>query len=298
MTDCCERRGAEALFVLQEGMEGAMHVAINARPCKVQQQHASLAAAASLTRVCTMLTRSAEMARETTSQLLSGISAVTSSATRILSAFGTGDNPASLPPATDELPVANADDTVQIQLPSPPAELSSAAACHTFLESLPGGSEAIEQVATRAATFADDAACHRIRPELAGPDLHSIVVGIALALTRKWPQTADGYDGKPHGIAKHWSLLQAISRCCMSLQRRICVLRRARWLGGARHRKPTCKACSRGRVPGACAALCPGGCCTASAVLRASCRRAQRLAALQLDGASSRGAQGDEVVLV
>ncbi len=182
-----------------------------------------------------MLTRSADMARETTSQLLSGISAVTSSATRILSAFGTGDKPASLPPAADQLPVADAEDTVQIQLPPPPAQLSSAAACQTYLESVPGGSEAIEQVAARAATFADDAACHSTRPELAGPDLHSIVVETALTLTRKWPRTADGYDGKPHEIAKHSNFPQAILRRFISLQRRIFVLRRARGLGGACH---------------------------------------------------------------
>ncbi len=265
-----------------------------------KRQHAlpATTATATLTRVCTMLTRSADMARETTSQLLSGISAVTSSATRILSAFGTGDNPASLPPATHEPPVANADDTVQIQLPAPPAQLSSAAACQAYLESLPGGSEAIQQVAARAATFADDAACHRIRPELAGPDLHSIVIETASAMTKRWLRTADGYDGKPHGIAKHWSLLQAILRCCLSLQMKICVLRRARGLGGACDRKPTRKACTQGCVSGACAPLRPGGCCIASAVLRARCWRTQRLAALQLDGASSCGAHGGADVAV
>ena len=152
-----------------------------------------------------MLTRSADMARETaretTSQLLSGISAVTSSAARILSAFGAGDSPAPSAPATNEPAVVNAYDTADVQLPSPPAQLSSAAVCQTYLNSLPGGLEAIQQVTAHAETFTDDAACHRIRPELAGPELHSIVVETALALTKSWPRTADGYDRKQHALA-------------------------------------------------------------------------------------------------
>ena len=179
-----------------------------------------------------MLTRSADMARETTSQLLSGFSAVTTSASRILTAFGAGDDPPLVPPATEQLPDAIADDTVVVQLPSPPAQLSSAAACQTYLKSLPGGSEAVQQVVARAATFADDAACHRIRPELAGSELHSIVSEVSVALTRKWPRTADGYDGKPHEIAQRLGTLEALK---LGSSTPTCVPRRAHRLGGARH---------------------------------------------------------------
>ena len=136
------------------------------------------------------------MAQMTASQLRSGFNAVTSSASKILHVWGTDDNPAPAPPA---VPGPNAEDTApvtDVQLPSPPAQLSSAAACEAYLASLPDGPAAMQQLTARAATFLQDAASHSIQPEVAGPELHRIVVEVSEALSRTWPRGADGFDGE------------------------------------------------------------------------------------------------------
>jgi hypothetical protein len=164
------------------------------------------------------------MAELRASQLISHINSFLSAATRRLDTLvASGDNLAS---SVSDMHGASAHSSEtwnapEFELPAAPAQMRSTADCESYLALLPGGPAAIIELAARAADFTADAARHRIRPELAGPQLHNAVMDVSSRLVRQWSRSAEAFDSEmfqePFLTEAHTLMLTPHSSCTISL---------------------------------------------------------------------------------
>ena len=139
------------------------------------------------------------MAELRASQLIIHINSFLSAATqRLHPLLALGDNPASSASDMHGTPAPSTEvlHALDVDLPAAPAKLRSTAECEAYLASLPGGPAAIRELAARAAAFKEDVAHRRIRPELAGPGLHTAVVDVSSRLLKEWPRSAEAFDSE------------------------------------------------------------------------------------------------------